>query len=126
MFFPERFSVQRLHPQSSFLSELNSLWSLSEIRFSYSPMLTFLLAKVDEMPTTFFELPQELLYMLDLKTYKANFKTSNKYLKYFCNNAASEWTLKKYQKYFSDKGPEEAKKAFMKNLKIVKNNAKGP
>lgn len=69
-------------------------------------------------------LAQELLYMSDLKNYKANFKTTNKYLKYFCNSAASEWTLKKYQNHFSEKSPEKAKKAFMKNLEIVKNKAK--
>ncbi|KAG1046636.1 hypothetical protein G6F43_010887 [Rhizopus delemar] len=63
--------------------------------------------------------------MSNLKTYKANFKTSNKYLKYFCDNAASEWTVQKYQTHFRKKGPEELKKVFMKNLKIVKNNAKG-
>lgn len=63
--------------------------------------------------------------MLNLKTYKAKFQTSNKYLKYFCDNAASERTLKKYQKYFKNKNPEETKKAFIKNLKIIKHNAKG-
>ncbi|KAI9267073.1 hypothetical protein EDC94DRAFT_657454 [Helicostylum pulchrum] len=39
-------------------------------------------------------------------------------------HAASEWTLKKYQNHFSEKSPEKAKKAFMKNLEIVKNKAK--
>ncbi|KAI8091240.1 uncharacterized protein B0P05DRAFT_462896 [Gilbertella persicaria] len=62
--------------------------------------------------------------MSDLDTYKANFKTSNKYLKYFCNQPASNWTLEKFKKTFYDKDAEKAKKAFIKNLNIVKHDAK--
>ncbi|KAI9022747.1 hypothetical protein CLU79DRAFT_702011 [Phycomyces nitens] len=62
--------------------------------------------------------------MSDLATYKATFKTTNKYLKYFCDKPTSDWTFKKYQKYFSDKDPEKIKKAFMENLQTVKDDSK--
>lgn len=63
--------------------------------------------------------------MSDIRTYKANFKTNNKYLKYFCNTPASEWSLQNYENHFHEKDPKGVKKAFIKNLIIVKNNAKG-
>lgn len=62
--------------------------------------------------------------MLDLATYKATFKTINKYLKHFCDTPASDWTLKKYKRYFSDKDTEKIKKVFVENLQTVKDDAK--
>ncbi len=62
--------------------------------------------------------------MSDLATYKATFKTANKYLKYFCDNPASDWSFKKYKKYFSDKDPEQIKKIFVENLQTVKDDSK--
>ncbi|KAI7903812.1 uncharacterized protein BX663DRAFT_505306 [Cokeromyces recurvatus] len=62
--------------------------------------------------------------MTDLTTYKVTFNTTNKYLKYFCNKAASDWTFKKYKNYFSDKDHEKIRKVFVKNLQTVKDDSK--
>ena len=62
--------------------------------------------------------------MSDLNTYKAKFPTKNRYLKYFCDHTASDWTLKKYQAYFQDKSPKKIKSLFFKNLRIIKQNSK--
>ncbi|KAG2196985.1 hypothetical protein INT47_006932, partial [Mucor saturninus] len=69
-------------------------------------------------------LSSDFLNISDLTTYKATFKTANKYLKYFCDNPASDWSFKKYKKYFRDKDSEQSKKIFVGNLQTVKDDSK--
>jgi hypothetical protein len=57
-------------------------------------------------------------------TYKATFNSpKNKYLKYFCENEASEWTFKKFKKHFKQ-CKKEPKALYKKQLIAIKNHSK--
>ena len=61
--------------------------------------------------------------MSDL-TYKATFKTTNKYLTTFVIILLQTGHLKDIKKYFSDKDPEKIKKVFAESLQTVKDDSK--
>ncbi|KAL9555877.1 hypothetical protein MBANPS3_002159 [Mucor bainieri] len=57
-------------------------------------------------------------------TYKATFEATNKYLRYFCDKPASEWTLSAYLKHFREKDPKKVKENFFNQLQCVKSDSK--
>jgi hypothetical protein len=62
--------------------------------------------------------------MSNITTYKATFKSPKcKYLKYFCEFAASEWTFKKFKKHFQQL-KDQQKQCYKNQLKVVKNHSK--